>query len=284
MKHSTKTALIAGGSIVGAAGVGGLAWWLTRPKATPPTQTPSPPTPLSPVWTLATTQILATPAQYQGQIVQDVFPASLVAIPDKVQALSFWLYLTNISTQNQRVLFGGQIVQHGSGQVIFTLQQAGAPKTLLPNITGSVQLVTPYSGVALASMNLPDGVADLVFNALSADGSITQTFSITNAVQVVHANAGSVQAGGCPNKVVAGPFWPAYGGAMSVFGPSPQQMALRDAQAAMASLQRQYPSCSLQVLTVRATNTGTSGYVVAAGNPPASALRFTHSPPRVSPV
>jgi hypothetical protein len=285
MKGSTKTALIAGGSVLGAGAIGTGLYFALRPKqTTPPTQTP-PPTPPSPVWQLATTQVVAVPQAYSARIVQDVYSASLVLLPDQLQQFSFWVYLTNISTTNQKAYFGAQLLQHGTGQVVLNFAQQQSPQVILPGTTTSKQLVTQYSAAALGSMTLPTGAMDLAVSALDDKGSAYQQFSLPNAVQIENAtNIGSVQAGTCPNKVVAGPYWAVYGGAAPLLGPNPVQLAQQQAMAVMRSLQGQYPGCPLSVLQIRAANTGTYGYVVAAGNPPASALQFNYSPPRYMPA
>lgn len=89
MKSSTKTALIAGGSALGVLGVTGGAWWLAKnPKqkttgSAPPSQA-QPPTPPSPIWQVATTQVVVVPQACTGKIVQDVYSSSLVMLPQRL--------------------------------------------------------------------------------------------------------------------------------------------------------------------------------------------------------
>ena len=285
MKSSTKTALIAGGSALGAGAIGTGLYFALRPKQTPPTQTP--PTPPPPTWNLATTQVVAVPQAYSARIVQDVYPSSLVMLPDQLQQFSFWIYLTNISTSTALGYFGAQLIQHGTGNVVLNFQQATSPHPYSPGEQTMAQLVTQYSQAALASMTLQTGAMDLAVFSMDASGNHLQTFSLTNALQIVNAaNINSVQTGGasCPNKVVAGPYWAVYGGALPILGPNPVQLAQQQAMQVARTLQPQYPNCPLSVVQIRSTNTGTYGYVVAAGTPSASALQFNYAPPRYMPV
>lgn len=275
--------MIGGGSVAGAGLLGFGAWWLFGRKPQTVTPTPLPPaqTPPTPVWQVEQVQVVGIPAQYTGTVIQSVYSSSLVLLPMQLQDLHFAVYPTNIATMTKNAIFQAQILQHGTGQVILNLRQKEAPQSVLPGGTGSVHLYSQYSATALAALSLPTGAADLVISATDGTGRVLQTFTYPNALQFENAtNIQGVGAGGgtgggaCPAKILAGPFWGVYGGAVRVGAPSPAQQALQQAQAAMAQLLQQGSACPLQVLRVTSTALRLPGYVVAQGNPTPAILQF----------
>jgi len=186
MRDTTKTALIAGGSVLGAGAITTGLYLALRPKpTTPPAQTP-PPMP-SPVWQIAQVQVVGIPAAYTQFILQSIYSSSLVVLPVRLQDIHFGVYPTNISTTIQNAIFTAQILQHGTGQVILNLRQQEAPQSVLPGGTGSVHLYSQYSAAALAALSLPTGAADLAISATDGTGRTLQTFTFPNALQFENA-------------------------------------------------------------------------------------------------
>ncbi len=279
MNSSTKTGLIVGGAILAGGAVGtGIALALRKPAASK-TPAPQPPSPVpSPVWQIANLQVQASASAYALTLTKTIYSDALLILPQGLMSFTLQVLATNISTTNQTSYFKGRLVAHGTGAVVMQLQQLRGFYPIPPQQTVTC-LLTPAQGQqALAVQMLPTGYVDLQLDALSANGSVVQSFTFPNVLQFENATGiqGVGASAACAAKILAGPFWALAGGTQPVGGSTatPQQQALSAARTTMGVLQMT-TTCPLQVLQVYAQNQPSLiGYVVAQGSPTAAMLRY----------